>query len=184
MSEQLERALRGLAEETHGAEAPARVKSELRKELRRRRAPVVMKHWLQGAAAAVVLVAAGFGLGKFWGTEKAQSAPEQTVVESPQVAGSSPLMETPVIEPEPAATTPVRRAVQRPERWSDTRDEAKALTPWFAYTVAPGQLRGQVIRVEVSAQTAAQFGVVAQGPVSAQVFMTDDGVTRAIRFLK
>jgi hypothetical protein len=183
MSEQLERALRGLAEETQRAAAPARVKQELRRELRRRKAPVVMKHWLQGAAAAVVLVTAGFGLGKFWGSDTPRPAPTQVVAESPRAADPAPIVEERAVGPMSSATQ-VRQVVQRPQRWSDASAGTKALTPWFAYTVAPGQLRGQVIRVEVSSQTAAQFGVIAQGPVAAQVFMTEDGVTRAIRFLK
>ena len=61
----------------------------------------------------------------------------------------------------------------------------RAVTPWYFYAGLPLTGSGQVVRVEVSSATAAQFGVFAgPGLVPAQVFIGDDGLARAIRFVR
>jgi hypothetical protein len=59
------------------------------------------------------------------------------------------------------------------------------MTPWYFYTGVPQAERGQVVRIRVSATTAAQFGIYrGTDDVPAQVFIGDDGVARAIRFVR
>lgn len=62
-------------------------------------------------------------------------------------------------------------------------------SPWFVERASPVPLRGQVVRMRVSRGTAAAFGVrsVSYAPdatVEADVFVGDDGMMRAIRFVR
>lgn len=62
--------------------------------------------------------------------------------------------------------------------------EIRAVTPWYFSVGVPPVENGQLIRMEVPPETAARFGVVAAGPVEADLIIGDDGLTRAIRFVQ
>lgn len=62
-------------------------------------------------------------------------------------------------------------------------------TPWFVQRWSPAPVRGQVVRMRVSRGTAAAFGVRRasyrqEDAVEADVFIGDDGIMRAIRFVR
>lgn len=62
-------------------------------------------------------------------------------------------------------------------------------TPWFVQRGGSVPVRGQVVRMRVSRGTAAAFGVRTVGyspdaAVEADVFIGDDGIMRAIRFVR
>lgn len=68
-------------------------------------------------------------------------------------------------------------------------DSVEAYTPWFVQRGGIGPVRGQVVRMRVSRGTAAAFGVRGVGystgaAVEADVFIGDDGIMRAIRFVR
>lgn len=68
-------------------------------------------------------------------------------------------------------------------------DSVEAYTPWFVQRGGITPVRGQVVRMRVSRGTAAAFGVrnVGYSPdaaVEADVFIGDDGIMRAIRFVR
>jgi hypothetical protein len=62
--------------------------------------------------------------------------------------------------------------------------EIRAVTPWYFNVGVPPVENGQLIRMDVPPETAARFGVVAAGPVEADLIIGDDGLTRAIRFVQ
>lgn len=188
MEENLSRALRALAEETKQGGARSGVKTALLAEVRARRGRP-RHRWWQTAAAAVLLIGLGFGLARWVRPEKASP---QVVAVAPaaqpgEAAQEVEVLDAPPPAPEAARAVPVirraRAASKSPQRWSDT-GKARPLTPWYFNEGLPLAERGQVIRLEVSAATAAQFGVVARGPVKADLFVADDGLTRAIRFVQ
>ncbi|MCL4793949.1 MAG: hypothetical protein KJZ84_05270 [Bryobacteraceae bacterium] len=75
--------------------------------------------------------------------------------------------------------------VARISEWpAPAPSQVEALTPWYFSAGMPPAESGQWIRLEVPADTAARFGVVANGPVQADLIIGDDGLTRAIRFVQ
>jgi hypothetical protein len=62
--------------------------------------------------------------------------------------------------------------------------EYAAVTPWYFHAGLPTPATARVVRMEVSAATAQQFGVYSSGKTAdAEILMGDDGLARAIRFL-
>lgn len=207
MEDNLSQGLHELARETSIRPARPEVREALLAELRRqrpaRRRPLdrgAQLRWWQAAAAAVVLIGLGFGFAHW--TRKSPPAtvvllPPPPAVTQPSAAAVAPApdavnaavstAESPVSGAgivRPAARKASRQtAALRPERWSDT-GAVRAVTPWFYNTGLPAATNGQVLRLEVTAATAARFGVAASGPVQAEIFIADDGLTRAIRFVQ
>lgn len=173
----LETALRHLAGETADARPPARIEAELKAQVRRHR-PARIQWWALAATAAAVCVAG------FWtmrdGGKRAEPAPIAVAAAEPAEAVPAPAIAE---EAAPVARPAVMRTQAPSSRGSGVR-EASALTPWFFSDGLPMPARGQVVSIRVSAATAGRFGVVADGPVPAQLLIGDDGLTRAIRFVR
>lgn len=67
-------------------------------------------------------------------------------------------------------------------------NDADALTPWYVDEALPVAESGSVVRLEVSRATALEYGAVLpatqSGVVQAEFFVGDDGLARAIRFVR
>lgn len=70
------------------------------------------------------------------------------------------------------------------ERPAPPAPPVRAVTQWYYSAGVPPVENGLLIRMEVPAATAARFGVLAPGPVQADLIIGDDGLTRAIRFVQ
>jgi hypothetical protein len=188
--ENLRGALRLLAEETQGMEASSRVREALQRELRGRRRKSFWRAWWPMAAVAAACLVVGVWLG----TARQQAG---RVALAPPVVAETRIVEpevTPAVvePPQPAAVVQpaVRRATYTapaaPRVAGETGSRIeRPVSPWYFYTGLPAPAQGQVVRVMVSAQTASQYGVVAMGTsVPAQIFIGDDGLARAIRFVR
>lgn len=190
--ENLREALRVIAEETQGLEASPRVAMALRKELKARRRSSLWRAWWPMAAVAAACLVVGIWLGTARQDTQVATAPREELQArfEPAPVAAEP---TPVVV-EPPQQAPVRQAVRRaawnaPARPPAARETGgrieRPVTPWYFYTGLPAPAQGQVVRVMVSAQTAAQYGVPSGGgSVPAQVFIGDDGLARAIRFVR
>lgn len=171
-NDHLRAAFRALAAETADAAAPERVRRALENELRWRSRRRRLAAWWPAAAAAALIL--GVWLGR---PGPARVTPPLAVVAAVDPAPVRPVA-APVAELAPE-TPRARLAATR------TVTPQAAVTPWFFYTGLPPAARGQVVRIQVSSATAAQFGVFrGTGDVPAQVFIGDDGVARAIRFVR
>lgn len=172
-NDNLNAALRALAEETAGAAAPDRVRRALAAELRSRARRRAVGRWWPAAAAAALAI--GVWLGR--------PAPTEPAPPGPVVASVEP---APAPMPEPApAPAPVAEPPRARLASTSAPAPSSAVTPWFFYAGLPPAQRGQVVRIRVNAATAAHFGVYrGDDDVPAQVFIGDDGVARAIRFVR
>ncbi len=167
-NENLQRALRALAAETAAASAPDRVQRALSAELRARARRRRLATWWPATAAAALLL--GIWLGRPHPAGPPAEAPSVAAIEFAPAAAAAPAVQSAPKARLVTAATPANRG---------------AVTPWFFYAGVPPVERGQVVRIRVSAATAAQFGVYGgAGDVPAQVFIGDDGVARAIRFVR
>jgi hypothetical protein len=176
----LHEALRGLADATSGAQAPLSLEASLRAEFRaaypkRAHRPLVV--WSSALAIAAMLVVA-IAIGWDTGEKPVRSAVIRppAPVEVPFAAAPLPTQ----LEPpraRPAALTPMPAA-----------PEFEPLSPWYYNTSLPEARLGHIVRVEVSRQAARQFGLMLPGSgpemVKADVWIGDDGITRAIRFVR
>lgn len=169
----LSEALRALAVETEAAEAAPRVRARLGRELERRR-------WLRRArfiwpvAVAASLLVAGYWIGARTRTPEVAVTPAQ---EQPV------FVSTPVEPALPAAPTPAKRAAVVAPRWSDIREPIPA-SPWYWRPGMPPASGGRIVLVDVAPETASQFGLPPlDGAWQAQVFVGDDGLTRAVRLV-
>ncbi|MBI4889845.1 MAG: hypothetical protein HY821_04410 [Acidobacteria bacterium] len=131
-----------------------------------------------GLAAAAALVM-GVWIGRSHPAEPS-AEPQSAAVTAPAPA-VAPVAEAVTEVPAPAAAgTPRARLVR-----SAPARTAPAATPWFFYNAAPLAEKGHVVPVTVPAATAAQFGVIrGTETVPAQLFIGDDGMVRAIRFVR
>jgi hypothetical protein len=179
----LETALQRLADETAAARPPARIETALRAEVRRRR--MARYPWWMAAAAALVLVG-------FWAATR-MDGPAVVVEQGTATATATASLPPRSVEPAAAADDAVeaipvaRRAASRTRPSSRPNELSGALsplTPWYYSDGLPEPARGQVVFIRVNPQTARRFGVVSDGPVPAQLWIGDDGLTRAIRFVR
>lgn len=193
-NENLQSALRALAGETSGAQASAHVRHALRAELRARSHRRRLSTWWPAAAAAALIIGIWLGMPR----KTVQPQPPTVAVAEPEPAPSrTPEVGTDreISQPAPApAITRAAAAFPKPSRVRPSPERSDEqpvtgtvhpLTPWYFYTGLPVSTRGQVVRIRVSNETAAQFGIIAESnAVPAQVFIGDDGVARAIRFIR
>ncbi|MGJ5814715.1 hypothetical protein [Paludibaculum fermentans] len=193
-NDNLQTALKALAGETSGAQASARVHNALRAELHARARRRLLATWWPAAAAAALILGIWLGMPR----KAAQPQPPVVAITEPEPAPSrAPAIGTDreISQPAPIpAVTRTTAAYARPPRVRPAPEPAeeqpisgsvRPLTPWYFYTGLPVSTRGQVVRIRVSNDTAAQFGIVAESnAVPAQVFIGDDGVARAIRFIR
>lgn len=189
-NENLRGALKALAGETSRAHASPRVHDALRVELRARARRRHIAVWWPAAAAAALII------GLWLGLPRKSAVPRFPHVAVAEPAPAPPPATAPVgtdrelSQPEPLPTVtravaPVRTRNAAVAPQPPASAAAQPLTPWYFYTGLPVSTRGQVVRILVSNQTAAQFGVVTTADaVPAQVFIGDDGITRAIRFVQ
>jgi len=188
----LREALLALGDETREAQASPRVRLALQAELRSRRRRRALATWWPALAAAAACLVIGIAIGRSW-TRSTASAPQLAQV-APAVEVPTPAaLETP--EPAAPGQDRVLPLAQKASRRLNSApavpaapDAPKAdrpLTPWFFYTGLPLDGPGRIVRVQVSATTAAQFGVYsATERLPAQLFIGDDGLPRAIRFVR
>lgn len=78
------------------------------------------------------------------------------------------------------------REKPQPQQWSDI-ETAVPVTPWFYNTALPRAGGGRVMRVAVAPATAVSFGVapsLAERDIEAEVYLGEDGLVRAVRFVR
>jgi len=172
-------ALRDLADQTEGAMPPERIERELRAHLRRKQ--MAKYPWWLVAAAALVLAG-------FWAATRQGGQPVVEQAAVPPAAIQQPVLESAPVADEAVEAIPVaKQAVVRASRKSRPNElsrELSPLTPWYYSEGLPAPAQGQIVFIRVNPQTARRFGVVSDGPVPAQLLIGDDGLTRAIRFVR
>jgi len=186
----LREALLALADETREAQASPRVRLALKDELRSRRRRRALSTWWPAFAAAAACLVLGIAIGRHW-TRSAEPAP-QLAQQLPTVA--LPAAPAPLESAAPAApgqdrvlplAQPASRRLTPAPAVPEGPKADRPLTPWFFYTGLPLDGPGRIVRVQVSAASAAQFGVYsATDRLPAQLFLGDDGLPRAIRFVR
>lgn len=179
----LQRALRRLAAESSQWEASPKVEQALLAELARRRRKAVWTAWLRWTPAmAAACLAVGIWLGSRNQAQPAPGLQQQAYVEPPAAAPDAQPTAEPAVEPvaaAPEASSGAGRAV-RPQV-----SEYQAITPWYFYAGLPAPATARVVRMDVNAATAAKFGVyTARNTAEAEILIGDDGLARAIRFLR
>jgi hypothetical protein len=176
----------GLAAISSHAVPPASVRKALMAEFRRTHRPVPRRRlfvkWLAIAAAAVIL------LGLFISTRQRPQKTVRTAVVTPPPARAAPIV--PTVAPKAPKAVKRRRAVKiQPPPPVETPEVA---TEFFEipYT-APlrPEERGDVFRIEMPRANMAVFGLPVAGGrldsrVTADVLIGEDGVMRAIRFIR
>jgi hypothetical protein len=176
-------ALQALAEKDHGLEAAVETEALLLREFRRRRA---MRGWRRVAAGVVAAGIAGAGL--VWMTHSPARQPETTA--TPTVRSSvtaAPAPPEAVAQTAPVAAT--REAVPRPVR-AVRSGPRETVTEFFPLMdPAPPFDRGQLLRVQLPASAMRSVGLpVSQEqlgePVQADVLVGEEGMLRAIRFVR
>lgn len=191
-NENLQNAIRALADETRGAHASDRVRDALRVELRNRTRRRRYAAWWPAAAAAALLIGIWLGIPRKSDLPQVPNVAvaQPSLTQAPQLPQPAEVgTDREISQPQPlptvtrSATPRVQPAAVTPQS-AATESGIQAITPWYFYTGLPVSTRGQVVRIRVSNQTAAQFGILAASDaVPAQVFIGDDGVARAIRFI-
>jgi len=189
-------ALRKLAEQDAGREAPWQVETSLLAAFRRQQA---RKRWRSGltwslAAAAMIAVLVLAGLRQQAppapGVPPAQSVPppQRVATRPPQLAvATPPQVESTVAEQ--AAPVKARRpplAPPAPPRNSQTREVVTEFFPLL--DVAPPFERGELLRVTVPASTMRKVGLPVNQDrmgdrIYADVLVGQEGLARAIRFV-
>ena len=180
-------ALRALAEEDAGLEAPLRVEDRVRKAFRRKHA---RRKWRNGltwslALAAAVIVAVFVRM-----PDKQHPAParaKDVATRPPQLAVADHIVADPQPVEIPPASVPVRQ-VRRIAPKSDLQPR-EVVTEFFPLLdVAPPFERGELLRVTVPASTMRKVGLPVNenrltGRVYADVLVGNEGLARAIRFV-
>jgi hypothetical protein len=177
--------LSALAAESAGLEASPRVRRELLAELSNRR---VRSGWRRTAkwgfwpAVAAACLVAGFWIG----TDRDDGIKPSTVVQTQPAISPAEVPVEPATEPVvESAPSPARGFRNTPVRSAQNGYEYAAVSPWYFHSGLPSPATARVVRTEVSQATAEQFGVYADGPqVAAEILVGDDGLARAIRFLR
>jgi hypothetical protein len=203
--EHVERALAALREASAGTGAPEHLEAGLRDAFRaHHQRPALVKPvrtrryaWIAGALAASIAIVAAIGL---------SHSPVVTAPEPPVVAkAAAPLPPQPTVadirsavrnEPKSAKHRAVRaKPRQRPDAppvSAAAPRRREVMTDFFAIPYAPAMTQadyGQVIRVNVPATSMRTFGLPVSEDrmfdrVQADVLMGEDGIARAIRFVR
>jgi hypothetical protein len=167
--------LRALAEADASAEAPREIELRLRKQFRSRKRKHVWRRsamWATSAAAVIALFVVLAG-------RQPAVRPVNSVVSPPAVTIPQ------VAEPSISAVSPPRRAIAvRP------RQRQEIVTDFFPLMdPAPPFERGQLLRVELPASAMQMVGLPVHEErltdrVEADVLLGEEGLPRAIRFVK
>jgi hypothetical protein len=182
----LQAGLRALGEETQERSAPPKLEAALRAALRARRRERLLPWWRM-AAAVVIAVSLGAGVRVVLLNRHRDVVSERNEVALPPPLPPPPV-ETRVAETQSApqierTVTAARRAPANRVRGAvEQQDNTQGiLTPWFVNTALPDVEYGELTRVRVSSHLAAAFG---SRSTSAEVFVGEDGLARAIRFVR
>jgi hypothetical protein len=171
--------LRALAAES-AAEAPPRLEGALRAAFRTPR-PVARPLrkggvWLAAAAAVVAII----GVAVWQGRRPSPVPAPQQVAVTPALAEAPPKL--------PPAPPPARRASQLPARRAPRPEIATDFLP-LAYVSDARELeQGSLVRVRLPRTAMASVGLpvneeLRSEPVQADIWLGQDGVARAIRFI-
>jgi hypothetical protein len=201
--ERVERALAALREASSSSKASEHVETALRQAFRaQHQAPTALKSvrsrryaWIAGALAASLAMAAAIRLSR----APVVTAPEAPVIAKAPPAHASKVAEVlPPVRREPKQMAPRARVTKPRPRPAPQVASARAparrevATDFFAIPYAPAMTQadyGQVIRVNVPATSMRTFGLPVSEErmfdrVQADVLMGDDGIARAIRFVR
>jgi len=185
-SEHVERALKALREASRNVQAPEHIEICLRQAFRSQHArrPSRVRSWAGAALAATMLIAAlvTFLLASAMRLE----APAPRLA---SIAPPAPVLRSQKTEVKLARAPAVRRA--KPKAVVPQHD-TEVVTDFFRipYTPAFTQMdRGQLIRVRVPATSMRNFGLPVREErmfdrIRADVLVGEDGIARAIRFVK
>jgi hypothetical protein len=193
--EYVERALSALREASVGNGAPDHLQIGLREAFRERHQPTALVRrtcryaWVAGAIAASLAIVAAVRLSQ----PPVVDAPDPAVFAKTPVA--NPLVAEIRNEPKPAPRRPKRTPQARREALAASASAPagrELTTDFFAIPYAPAMThvdRGQLIRLNVPATSMRSFGLpVSEERISdrvqADVLMGEDGIARAIRFVR
>jgi hypothetical protein len=201
-TDQVERALAALRQASASSRAPDHIEAGLVQAFRAQRQKAAGEAnrrrryaWIGGAIAASLVVAMAVRLSQ----PVVVTAPEAPVVA--KVAAVPPPVPPARTEPKPAAE-PARKAARarprvRPQRESESLNVStpatrELTTDFFPIPYAPAMThidRGQLIRVNVPATSMRNFGLPVSEErmfdrVRADVLLGEDGIARAIRFVR
>jgi hypothetical protein len=176
--------LAALRAEAQSAQAPPRVEAALRAafraQVKRRRRP----QWIGWALGAAATIVAAVGVGATWIPKEVPSPP----------LPPAPIAKAPDPLPQPQPQFVARRAVRRaPAPEAAARAPQEEVTTQFlplddTLHLAPLE-SGQVLRVQVPRATLVRFGLPVNQErmterIPADVVFGQDGIARAIRFVK
>jgi hypothetical protein len=175
--------LAALREETRGEEAPAHVEAALRDAFRARpKRPAGSRWWIGLAAGLAAAVVLGAGAAQ-WRISR-PVAPPAARLQAPPV----PALELP--RPQPVMTRRARPAVRHvPKAAPEPRELATEFLPLDDTGILTPMESAQVLRVQVPRSTMMRFGLPVNQdrmmePIHADVVFAQDGIARAIRFVK
>jgi len=170
--------LRALAEADASAEAPLEIEVRLRNQFRSRKRQQVWRLAAMWAASAVAVIA----LFVVFAGRKPAVAPANPVVMSPPAVKVPQVAAPPISQ---TAVAPLRRPIAvRP------RQRQEIVTDFFPLMdPAPPFERGQLLRVELPASAMQMVGLPVHEErladrVQADVLLGEEGLPRAIRFVK
>jgi len=187
--------LRALAESTANAQAPDRLEAALVSAFRaqsrlgaRGRKNARSSYWLAVAAALLVLVGAAAG----W---MSRSRPERAVVPTPVIrqvpAPEQPQTPKPVpqLVAKQVRRTPRPRVKAKPAPPQPQEEIATDFMPLDDGPALPAIETAEIVRVRLARSAMARFGLPVNPdrlmePVKADVMFGQDGIARAVRFVK
>ena len=181
-SRELETMLAALREETRGAEAPAHVEAALRDRFRAQAKRPAGRQWMGWAAGLAAALVLGAGVAE-WRISR-PVAPPGARLQTP----TAPSLELP--KPHPVLAQRVRRAPLRVQPVApEPREVATEFLPLDDIGILTPMESAQVLRVRVPRSTMIRFGLPVNQermmePIQADVVFAQDGIARAIRFVK
>ena len=176
-NENLRNALRTLSMETRDACAAPRVKSNLLKEMRKRKQNALVRKWWPAVAVAALVMGVWLGLPK----AAVPVAPTKATIPTEVVEAPAPALPEAVEAP---AVVPVRTVRTATYSAPQAAKQLNPLTPWYIHPGIPEARQGHMVYMDVGPETARLFGLTTTGPLKAEVFLGDDGLARAIRLVR
>jgi hypothetical protein len=190
--------LRGLAAELQDCQASPEVEARLMDAFRARQAPPAKSRtwWWAGAIAAAVVLLAALGQRQGDRVTPRVSPPQVKVVKVPLPVAGPPSPPAPQIaaivkprrraRPKPAAPSVIEAAP--PVMEAKSNDDEKFIPLPYAAAVNPAEAL-DVVRVRLPRSEMIRFGMPVSAerawePVNADVVFAQDGMARAIRFVK
>jgi len=175
--ESIQDLLRALAEADDSAEAPPEIEVRLRKQFRSRKRQHAWRRSAMWATSAAALIA----LFVLFAGRKPAVAPVNSVVVKPPAVTIPQVAEPPI--PQTAVSPSHRPIAVRPQRQEIVTDFFPLMDP------APPFGRGQLLRVELPASAMQMVGLPVHEErladrVQADVLLGEEGLPRAIRFVK